>query len=123
MSPPLLNLEIIESVCTQMATAEAKKNFWVESLTLSLDSLNSSFVKYKAAIVEKNPVELSKAAHKISGTIGFVGASKLCERLNALHAECESGTISWPLGDDTAIRAAVSQVMAELEAALLCPPV
>jgi hypothetical protein len=123
MTPALLNLEIIESVCRQMPTAEAKKNFWIESLTLSLESLTISLMKYNAAIVEKNPIALAKASHKISGTIGFVGALKLCDRLNALQAECDSGNFSWPFVDEVAIRASVTQIMVELEAARLRPPV
>lgn len=122
MNKPLLNLEIIESVCRQLPNSTASQKFWVESLTLSLDSLDASLERFNMALVEKNVAELSKSAHKISGTIGFVGALKLCDRLNSIQAECDSAKFSWPLPDEIQIRATLTQIILELQAARLNPP-
>jgi HPt (histidine-containing phosphotransfer) domain-containing protein len=122
MTTRLLNLEIIASVSRQLPDAAASSKFWIESLTLSQESLTNSLDRFDLALKSKNSQELAHAVHKLCGTIGFVGATVLCDRLLAIQEECESNQIIWPLHDESQIRETVHQVIRELKLAVLTPP-
>ena len=100
MVSKLIELTILKSVCSQLPDQAARQKFWEESLTLSIQSLEASVNRFKDAIQSRNSAELGQAAHKIVGTISFVGVKALSERLLMLQDECDENQISWPFAEE-----------------------
>jgi HPt (histidine-containing phosphotransfer) domain-containing protein len=112
-----LNFHIIESVCLQMQDEAAGLAFWRESLGLSLESLEKNVTRMEHALGNKDAMELAHIAHKINGTISFLGGTAISERMIELQDECEQNRISWPLHDEAAIRTVLAIVINEIKAA------
>jgi len=112
-----LNFHIIESVCLQMPDEKARMSFWRESLGLSLDSLEKNIERLESALAAKDTSELGHVAHKINGTISFLGGTKISERMLEIQDDCDQAKISWPLHDETAIRNLLRAVINEIKEA------
>ncbi len=112
-----LNFHIIESVCLQMKDDAARMAFWRESLGLSLDSLEKNIARLEIALAAKDASELGHVAHKINGTISFLGGTEISERMMEIQDDCDQAKISWPLPDETAILNVLSAVINEIREA------
>ena len=112
----------MESVCVHMQDREARAKFWRESLTLSMESLQKNILRFENAVTAADPNELAEVAHKIVGTISFVGVKDLSERLLNLQEQCEEGIVTFPLSDSQNIQKTLHEIVDELATARDNPP-
>ena len=115
MTERITHLAIMASVCTHLPNEEAATNFWVESLTLSLKSLADNWASFNIAIDEKNVKNLGHFAHKLNGTVSFVGATHLSIMLLDLQTKCDEDRVEWPIAGASDFNTMIAQVKKELE--------
>ncbi len=112
-----LNFHIVESACLQLPDEAARLSFWRESLGLSLESLEKSIVRIEKALATRDAPKLAQVAHKINGTISFLGGKEISERMLEIQENCWQETILWPLKDESAIRSVLAAVVNEIKEA------
>lgn len=119
-SSRLTNLQVVSKIARQLPTKEAGHEFWQNMLTLSIESIESALIKIKAAQEAKDREGLSHTAHKLCGTVAFVGSPFISNQLITLQHLCEDDDFSRVDKEFSATRPVLEQVLSELREAISC---